>query len=455
MFKVFRDKKFIKQFFLVAFPVMIQQLIAFFVSLIDTLMISGVSNEAVSAVYAVNQLSFFMFVVIGGILAGAGIFIQQFFGSKDEKRLIETHRYKLVIGVIFLVIALPIAFIFGKYVIEFYSHNDDNPGLIYNLALEYMPLILIGFIPYVFTAAYSTTLRETGKTIEPMIASGVAVLVNTLFNYLFIYVAKLGVQGAAIATFMARISELVVLLLIVEKKKFIPLKAIFPGFKIEPLLMKTISKKTLPLLGNEIAWASGMVLISLAYAQRANVLSALSIVSTMGNIFMIIFTGLSVGISVMVGNSLGANKIQEAKESVKKLYVLGVTISLIFGIIMAALSPVIPLIFLEVSLDQKALASQLIAVYSSFLWAFSLSTGVYMTLRAGGKSLLTFLLDSGTMWLIIVPLSWILASFTSLPLIWIYVAVQSVDVIKCTIGLLIIRKGTWINNLTLDFQFEV
>ena len=92
----------------------------------------------------------------------------------------------------------------------------------------------------------------------------------------------------------------------------------------------------------------------------------------------------------MVGNALGANQINEAKQSIKKLYSLGVMISLVFGVIMIALSPIIPQMFINVSADQKQLATYLIIVYASFLWSFSLSTGVYMTLRAGGRSLLTF-----------------------------------------------------------------
>lgn len=454
MFAVLKDKKFLKHFFVIAFPVMLQQLISFFVSLVDTLMVSGLTNEAVSAVYAVNQLSFFLFVVIGGVIAGAGIFIQQFFGSNDTNHLYQTHRFKILAGLGFLIIILPLAFVFGHYVIEFYSRNNDNPGEILRLALEYMPMILIGFIPYVFTAAYSTSLRETGKTMEPLIASSVAVVVNVTLNYVFIYALRQGVMGAALATMIARVFELATLLLICEKNKFLNFTAIFKRFTIEKHLTRIIAHKSWPLLGNEILWAGGMVLISMAYAQRANVLSALSIVSTMGNIFMIVFLGLSVGISVMVGNALGANRIAEAKQNIKKLYTLGVMVSLVFGLVMIAFSPLIPQMFVNVSADQKQLATYLIIVYASFLWAFSLSTGVYMTLRAGGNSLLTFLLDSGTMWLIIVPLAWVLASFTSLPLITIYIAVQSVDIIKCGIGLLLIRRGTWIRNLTLEFQVE-
>lgn len=452
MIKLLKDKAFLKRFFSIAFPVMLQQMITFIVSFVDNLMVSGLTNEAVSAVYSVNQLTFFMFVVSSGVVAGAGIFIQQFYGSKDHKHLIQSHRFKIISSTIYLVIILPVVIFFGHYVIEFYSRNNDNPAEILRLALEYMPFILVSFVPYVYTASYSTSLRETGRTIEPMLASLVAVFVNVVFNYLLIYVFELGVLGAAIATALARFFELGAIIIMCEKTKFLHFKDVFTNFRVEGYLVKTISKKSIPLLGNEILWAGGMVLISLAYAQRENVLSALSIVSTMGNIFMVIFLGLSVGISVMVGNALGGNRIDEAKENIKKLYFLGVAISLTFGAVMAAASPFIPLLFVNVSASQKVLATQLILVYASFLWAFSLSTCCYMTLRAGGKSLLTFSLDSGTMWLLVVPLVWILATYTSIPLVGIYIAVQATDVLKSGIGLLLIKRGSWIRNLTLDFQ---
>lgn len=284
MLSVLKDKQFLKRFFMIAFPVMLQQIITFFVSLVDTIMVSGLTNEAVSAVYAVNQLSFFIFVVTSGVIAGAGIFIQQFYGSKDRSHLLQTHRFKLVAATIFLFIILPIAFLFGHYVVEFYTRNNDDPGEILRLALEYMPLILLAFIPYVYTASYATSLRETGKTIEPMIASTVAIVANISLNALFIYGLRQGVLGAALATLLARVIELATLLIISERNKFLDLQSIFTDFKVDKLLRRTILKKTWPLLGNEIMWSSGMILISLAYAQRANVLSALSIVSTMGNI---------------------------------------------------------------------------------------------------------------------------------------------------------------------------
>ena len=224
----------------------------------------------------------FLFVVIGGVMAGSGIFIQQFFGSRDYKHLYQTHRFKLIAGLVFLVIALPLAFIFGHYVIEFYSRNNDNPGEILSLALRLHAFRhFVGFIPYVFTRHIRPPCAKQEKRWNLMLASAVAASLM-LFSIISLYVLQKGVLGAAIATTIARSVELMTLLFICELKGFLNLKSLIKGFSVEKHLTRTIIRKSWPLLGNEIMWAGGMVLISMAYAQRSNVLSALSIVSTMG-----------------------------------------------------------------------------------------------------------------------------------------------------------------------------
>jgi Na+-driven multidrug efflux pump len=197
-----------------------------------------------------------------------------------------------------------------------------------------------------------------------------------------------------------------------------------------------------------------MIMQSLSYANRENVLSALSIFSTTTEIFGIVFAGLAVGIGVMVGSTLGANKTEEAKDTVKKLMWLGILISLIVGGLMIVLAPYIPLLWTEVASDQQQLASQMIIIYGAFLWIFSVCVSAYHTLRAGGMVFQTMILDSGLMWLATVPLAWALGLFTPLPLVYIYVLIQSVDIIKMIVGLYLVKKGSWANNLTKGLSNE-
>ncbi len=448
MFKVLKDKAFIKKFFALAFPVMIQALIGLTVNFVDNLMVGGLTNEAVSAVYAVNQGTFFFIVITYGVISGAGIYVQQFFGAKDDEHLRQSVRYKILMVTLLVIIVLPIFYFGGRTLIGFYTRSAQNADEILRLGMQYLPIMLLSLIPMVYTTVYATSFRETGKTIYPLITGLVALVANIGFNALLIYGLDMGVTGAAIATVIARVIEFVATFILVKKANMPFSRGVYSHFHIEKKTFGVITQKSFPLFINEVLWAGGMIMLSLAYAQREGVLSALSIVSTMTDIFAIVFQGLSVGIGVMVGNLLGAGKIEEAKENNRKLFIFGVFISLIASVVMAVVAFVAPYMFTQVTPEQKALATKLLLVYASFLWAFTLAICSYMTLRAGGKTLLTFLFDSMTMWVFIVPTTWALALWTGLDIVLIYIIVQSFDVAKALLGVALVSRGTWAVNLT-------
>jgi len=452
MFKVLKDKAFVKSFFMIAIPVMIQTLIGLVVNFADNIMVGGVSDPAVSAVYAVNQGTFFFVVAGYGILSGAGIFVQQFFGAKDHDHLKQAFRYKLLASAVLLAIVIPLYYFGGKYLIAFYTKNADGADEIMRLGMQYLPIILLSYIPAMLTTAYATTFREIGKTKIPMLAGALALLTNVVFNYLFIYIFNMGVVGAAVATVMARVVEFTALFTYAKVKKEPFATHLFRNWQIDKQTRTVISKKATPLFVNELLWASGMVLLSLAYSQKGNVLSALAIVSTMTDIFGIVFQGLSVGIGVMVGNLLGAGQIEQAKINNRKLYYLGIWISIIAAIILAIVAFVGPYMFIEVMPEQKILATKLMLVYATFIPSFCIAICSYMTLRAGGKVILTFLFDSCFMWILVVPTTWILVYFTHLDIVLIYIIVQTFDVIKASIGLILVSRGTWANNLTIGIS---
>jgi len=450
MLQALRDKKFMKRFFAITFPVMVQTLVSFIVTFVDNIMVGGVSNEAVSAVYAVNQASFLFFVVSYGLFSGAAIYVQQFAGAKDVKHLRQAFLFKIVIGTAFLIVSLPLLYSFGSQLVTFYSRSDVNQAGILAQAALYMPILFLSYIPLIYATSYASTLRETGRTKLPMIVGVIALAANAALNALFIYGLRLGVVGAALATVIARLIEAGAIILIAHHKKMDFCHGVYRQFKIEPKLFRLIAKKMWPLLINEILWSTGMIMQSLSFAERDNVLSALSIFSTTNEIFGIVFAGLGVGISVIVGSALGAGQIKEAKEDTKKLIGLGVFISLIVGGIMIILSPFIPKLWVEVNASQQLLATQMIIVYGIFLSVYSVCVSAYQILRAGGKTAQTMLMDSGLMWAGTVPLAWALALFTNLPLVLMIMILQTVDLIKMTLGLYLVKLGHWANNLTIE-----
>ena len=450
MFKMLKDKEFLKKFFKISFPVMIHSLLLFIVGFVDNLMVSSISNEAVSAVYAVTQATYILMIAAYGVIIGAGVFIQQFNGAKDEGSLKQAFCYKIIIMLIFMAVFITLYYIFGHHLVYFYCHSDANSATIYELGKDYLYLIILSYIPFCLSIIYTTTVREVGHTKYALYAGVAALIANIILNAIFIYGFNMGVVGAALGTVAARIIELFVIVFISHKKKFSFCHNLYKTFKIEKDLAIKITKKGIVFLANELFWVIGMTLLSLAYAQRENVLSALSVVNSIGNIFNILFQGLSIGIGVMVGSYLGENKFIEAKDYAKKVYWLGFLASVIFGILIIIFSPVIPYMFKEVTLDQKLIASEMLVAYGLLMWGSCLYCCCYVTLKTGGEATTTFFIDSGLMWGIAVPVAWCLVLFTDVSLLYIYATIVGIDILKFLVSYYFVRKDKWVKNLTLS-----
>lgn len=448
MLTMLKDKEFLKRFFKVSFPVMLHAFILFIVNFIDNIMVGSLSNESVGGVYAANQATYILMIAGYGVIIGAGIFMQQFNGANDEEHMRQAFRYKIIIMILFTMVSMIIYYTLGKHLVWFYCHSDPNSKLIYQEGIKYLNIIILSYIPYCLSMIYTTTVREIGQTKYALIAGALAFLLNIIFNSIFIYGFNMGVVGAALGTIIARVVELIVIVYICHKKKFSFCKKIFSHFKIEKKLFYNITKKGSIFLLNELFWVFGMTLLSLAYSQRSGVLSALSVVNSISNLFNIIFQGLSIGIGVLVGSYLGQSKFDEAKDYTKKVYYLGFLLSLIFGILIVIFSPIIPNMFKEIADSQKSLATTLLIIYGSYIWIGCLYTCCYMTLKTGGKAITTILIDSGLTWVISVPVAWFLVLNTNVNLLVIYGSILSVDLIKFIFAFIFIRRGTWLKNLT-------
>jgi len=451
MIQTLKDRHFLKRFFTISFPVMVQMLISFFVSFIDNVMVGGISDDVVGAVFSVNQISFFFFVITYGLFSGASIYVQQFAGAKDAKHLQQSVRYKLYIGVLFLLIFIPFVLLVGEQVIRYYTRSSTNQTAIVIEALKYLPIIIASYIPLIGATIYSSTFREIGKTKLPMLISIIALLTNATLNYVFIYIVKNGIVGVGIATLIARVIELVLLIAISHARKETFTQKLYRDFRVEWKLVKTINRKTVVMLLNETLWSGGIIMQQLALASRINVLSTLSIVSTTTEIFGIIWAGLAVGVGVMLGNTLGEGKVAEAKELSKKLLWMGIIISLTLGSLMFFFAPFIPQLWASVEPPQKAMATTIIQLYTFFLPFFSIANVTYHTLRSGGKTSQALLLDGMVMWLGTVPIAWGLALFTTVPLVLMWAIIQGVDLLKAAFGIYLVRRYDWAKNLTNPF----
>ena len=288
--KFIGDKKFYKMVLMIAVPIMIQNGITNFVSMLDNIMVGQVGTEQMTGVAIVNQLIFVYNLCIFGGVSGAGIFTAQFFGQKDDEGVANTFRFKLWMAVLLTGITVLVFLAAGDSLIAMYlqgSQDGGDPAAALRYGKQYLRIMLAGLLPFMLVQVYASTLRECGQTVIPMKAGVMAVFVNLVFNYLLIYgkfgFPELGVAGAAIATVLSRYVEAVIVITWTHKHKEINtfVKGLYATLKIPGWLIQRILIKGTPLLVNETLWAAGMALLLQCYSVRGmNVVAGMNISNT-------------------------------------------------------------------------------------------------------------------------------------------------------------------------------
>ena len=342
MNKLIGSWSFYKKTLMIAIPVMIQNLITNFVALIDNIMVGQVGTEQMSGVAIVNQLFFVYNLTIFGAISGAGIFCAQFFGKGDTDGVRNTFRFKIMTVSILTIIGIAVFLLFGDNLITMYLHEAEEGidlASTFEYAKKYMLIMLIGLVPFSFEQAYSSTLREGEIATPPMVAGVIAVVVNTALNYLLIFgigiFPELGVEGAAIATVISRFIQvaIVVIWTHAHSKKLVFAQSLYHNMKVPKELAARITIKGLiPLMANECLWSAGVSALVQSYSLRGiDVVAGLNIANTVINLFNVMFIAFGSGVSVVIGQMLGANELQKAKEASPKLIFFSAMLCVLVG----------------------------------------------------------------------------------------------------------------------------
>ena len=456
--KYIGDKAFYRRVITVALPIIIQNGIGNFVSLLDNIMIGQVGTLQMSGVSIVNQLIFVFNLCVFGATSGAGIFTAQFHGCGDHAGIRYTFRFKLMVGALISMLGIGVFMLAGRGLISVYLHGEGSPAdaaEILEYGWVYLLVMLWGLPAFAFSNAYAGTLRESGETMVPMVASTSAVFVNLFFNWVLIFgnlgAPTLGVRGAAVATVISRYVELLVVVgwthLHGNKMPFI--QGAFRSMAVPAGLLKKVILKGMPLLINEALWSIGMATLNQCYSTRGlDVVPAQNISSTIYNLSSVVYLAMGNAVGILIGQMLGAGKREEeVRDADRKLITASVLSCLIFGVFMAAISGLFPQLY-NTSASVRALATKLILISALFLPFNAYTNAAYFTLRSGGQTLVTFLFDSCFVWVFCVPLAFILSRFTAIPILPLYFICCATDLVKCAIGAFMIKQGKWIQNLT-------
>lgn len=450
MKKFFGNKTFYLTTLSIALPIMAQQFITSFVNLIDNIMIGSVGSLALTSVTVANRIYLIFNSTMFGICGATGIFIAQYYGANDHNRCQKIFNINILVSMTIAILFMLALLLIPQQLLEIFT---SQPEVIYE-SLRYIQYALFTYIPFAFSFSVMMAFRAAGINKIQLLVGSITVIINTSLNYLLIFgkfgFPQLGIQGAAIATTIARVVEMLIYLLLLRSHRYLLTIQLKGLFHIDLTLARSLMKKAIPLTMNEIFYSLGLAMIFISYMRcNEELISAISVVDTVMQIAYIIFGGLSSAVSILIGKRLGANQIDEARSNAYKLIMFGVMIASVIGIIFIMITPLIAS-FYNVSQTIKDTIEALLFIKSLLLPVYVYNVCVFFTLRAGGDTFSTMLMDSGFLWCAGVLISTILSMFTNISLIMLYATIESCDLLKLFVAIYFFRKGKWARNMTVN-----
>lgn len=434
--------------FVVSIPIIIQNLIGSSLNMIDTLMIGRLGEIEIAAVGIANQIYLLILWGLTGICSGGMIFISQFWGKKDVENIRKMLALILMIGTIFSFTVIIAIEVFPNRIIGFFTDSEE----VIVAGVAYIRVVAITYIISAFSFAYGFASKAIGKTRMPMIASIWGVIANIVLNTVFIFgvgpIPAMGVVGAAWATVIARLIEAIILVGSIYKSKDILAVQLKDIGSIPRNLMITAWKPILFVTLSEIMWALGAILYTVAYGKIGpQALAAVQISNTIINFLFVIIHGMAIASTTLVGNKIGENNLELAKEYAWRI----VKVSLFIGIIITIILMIVidPIVSIFAVSDGVKLASKKILYITGIpliLRVFNslMTVGI---LRAGGDTLVGFIIEIGTMWLIGVPLSFVAVLKWQLPIEWVVACVLGEWVTKFILCSIRFHSGKWIRSV--------
>ena len=458
--KHFGTLAFYKGALAIAVPVMLQALLQNLVSLIDNFMVAGLGDVKMSGVNVANQIIFVFFVALNTLVSAGGIFMSQFNGAKDAEGMRQTFKFKLYSSLALALTVGALTLAIPEVLLGLLLNTNTQAAPIIAQGKIYFFWIAFTFIPIAISMAIGSSLREIGKVKPPLIISVASTLVNTFFNWVFIYgnlgAPRLEVAGAAIATIIARVVELAVYVIYIRKTKPAFYTRAREILRVRFELFFAILRKGGIIFLSEMSWVLTETVMAAVYNGRggAEIVAGMSAAWAIANVFMLIFGGVHTSINVIVGSTLGRNELDKAREEARWLrggsFIAGFAIAFVevFSVFL------IPLVFGNLSTDARAVARTMLWVISCYMPIWTYLNSQFATARAGGDAIMGAWVDISINLTMFLPGIILLALYTNLGPIWIYAIVKLTDPIKVGIAHWQLGTERWLKNLASEHRSE-
>lgn len=436
---------------------MAQLLIQNLVSLIDNFMVAGLGDIKMSGVNVAGQINFIFLVLINNVLCnGGGIFMSQYKGARDKNGMQQVFRYKLIVCLSAAVAFTAFCAINPAPVLGLMVRGNAAAAEIVAQAVAYERVIAWTWIPMVITTAITSSLRETGEVRVPLIISVIATLINTIGNYILIYgnfgAPRLEVTGAAISTIIARTVEVIIFIIYVNVKRPDFFTHIRDIFKVRLNLAGKILTKSAMIAVSEMTWVGSETVSTALYNSRggAEIVSGMAAGFAIANLFFISFSGIFTATGVLMGTTLGAGRLDEAREQKSWIETGSVVFGVFFGLLGCTSVLLIPLVYANLSMAARAVSRGLVFTAAAYMPIWCLANAQFAISRTGGDTTMGVIVDLTANFLIYLPGMYLLTKFTTLGPVAMYAIVKISDVEKIIVASIWLKKGRWLKNLAKE-----
>ena len=446
-----RDKNFYRQFFSMLFFIAGQNLIVFSVNLADNVMLGNFSENALSGVALANQVQFLLQMIVNGVGEGVVVIASQYWGKRETAPIRHVTgvgmRVAMVTGVIFLLAGLLIPdFILGLL---------STDQAIVAEGVKYMRVISFSYLLFCMSSVLLATMRSVENVRIGMIVSSSALVINIFLNYCLIFgrlgFPRLGVEGAALATLIARFAELVIVMAYasrVDKKLGLKMKTLLAS---SAPLVKDYKKHATPVILSGFSWGVAMFLQTAVLGRMGSAsVAANSIASSLFSVISVVCYGSGNAASVYTGKLVGAGDMEKLRESTRTLQVIFLGIGALSGGAIWLCRDLIISIY-NVQPATQELARQFITVLSITIVGTSYQvaclTGI---VRGGGHTKFVFYNDLIFMWGIVLPLSFLGAFVWKLSPVIVFFFLKSDQLMKCLVAVVEVNSYRWIKKLTRE-----
>jgi putative MATE family efflux protein len=452
---LFGPASFYREVLAVALPVMAQQAIQSLVSLIDNFMVAALGDAKMAGVNVANQVNFVYFIIMLTISNAGGIYMSQYRGAKDEEGMRQAFRFKAIATMaVSAVYFITCQLMPGALITMMTMGNASQAEIVANGA-EYLRLVSWTFVPMGLSHAVGSAFREIGRPGAPLLISVAATLLNTFFNWVLIYgnlgAPRLEIAGAAMATNIARSFEVLAFVVYARRSRvpfFVPLRSLF---NVRWKLFREILGKSSLLVFSETSWVVSETVTTALYNGRggAEVVAGMSAGWAIANIFFLIFTGIQISMGVVVGSLLGADKLDEARLKARWIMSGAVVGGAVLSVVQVATIAAVPLIFMNLTREATMVTGRLLLVISAYLPLWSLLNAQFAVSRAGGDTMMGFVVDVGVTYVLFIPGAFALALLTPIGPVAMYGTIKLTDFAKWFIAHRWLRKERWVKNLAV------